>query len=65
MNEQEIELIYFDKTLQNRVLKLFADSLNYGSFLCLGGKETLQSSEAQDLFRDVDGREKIYQKRAV
>ncbi|MBN1659503.1 MAG: protein-glutamate O-methyltransferase CheR [Anaerolineae bacterium] len=58
-------LIYFDKTLQNRVLKLFADSLSYGGFLCLGNKETVQFSEAQDLFQDVDDREKIYQKRAV
>lgn len=58
-------LIYFDKTLQNRVLKLFANSLNRGGFLCLGSKETLQFSEVQDLFKEVDGREKIYQKRAM
>jgi len=58
-------LIYFDKTLQNRVLGVFADSLNYGGFLCLGSKETVQFSEVQDLFRDIDDREKIYQKRVV
>ncbi|MBN1139072.1 MAG: protein-glutamate O-methyltransferase CheR [Anaerolineae bacterium] len=58
-------LIYFDKTLQNRVLKLFADSLHYGGFLCLGSKETVQFSEVQDLFQEVDDREKIYRKRAL
>ena len=44
-------LIYFDKTLQNRVLGLFADSLNYGGFLCLGSKETLQFSDVADQFQ--------------
>lgn len=58
-------LIYFDKTLQNRVLRLFADSLNYGGFLCLGSKETLQFSEIQDQFKEVDERERIYQKQAM
>jgi chemotaxis protein methyltransferase CheR len=56
-------LIYFDKTLQNRVLKLFADSLNHGSFLCLGSKETLEFSEVINNFKSVDERAKIYQKR--
>jgi chemotaxis protein methyltransferase CheR len=56
-------LIYFDKTLQNRVLKLFADSLNHGSFLCLGSKETLEFSEVINSFKIVDERTKIYQKR--
>ncbi|MBN2002498.1 MAG: protein-glutamate O-methyltransferase CheR [Anaerolineae bacterium] len=55
-------LIYFDKTLQNRVLKLFSDSLSYGGFLCLGTKETLQFSDVQDRFKVIDPREKIYQK---
>jgi chemotaxis protein methyltransferase CheR len=58
-------LIYFDKTLQSQVLKLFADSLSHGGFLCLGSKETLQFSEVQDLFKEVDDQERIYQKRAV
>jgi chemotaxis protein methyltransferase CheR len=57
-------LIYFDKQLQNRVLRLFADSLPHGGYLCLGNKETIQFSEVQDMFRVIDGREKIYQKEA-
>jgi chemotaxis protein methyltransferase CheR len=56
-------LIYFDKTLQNRVLNLFADSLNHGGFLCLGSKETLEFSEVAKSFKVVDERGKIYQKR--
>jgi chemotaxis protein methyltransferase CheR len=56
-------LIYFDKTLQNRVLDLFADSLRYGGFLCLGSKETLQFSGVADQFIIIDDRARIYQKR--
>ncbi|HNT74307.1 MAG TPA: protein-glutamate O-methyltransferase CheR [Anaerolineae bacterium] len=55
-------LIYFDKTLQNRVLNLFADSLSYGGFLCLGSKETLRFSDVQERFKVIDDHEKIYQK---
>ena len=58
-------LIYFDKTLQNRVLHLFADSLGLGGFLCLGTKETLQFSDVADRFKVVDEQEKVYQKRAM
>ncbi len=56
-------LIYFDKMLQNRVLGLFAESLNYGGFLCLGNKETLQFSDVVEHFKVIDERDKIYQKR--
>ncbi len=58
-------LIYFDRTLQNRVLGLFNDSLNYGGFLGLGSKETLQFSEVAERFKVVDDQAKIYQKRIV
>jgi len=57
-------LIYFDKTLQNRVLDLFSDSLNHRGFLCLGTKETLQFSEVAKNFKAVDERARIYQKHA-
>lgn len=57
-------LIYFDKTLQNRVLGLFSDSLNHGGYLCLGSKETLEFSEVVGYFKTVDGPFKIYQKRS-
>jgi chemotaxis protein methyltransferase CheR len=55
-------LIYFDKTLQNRVLSLFADSLRHGGFLCLGSKETLKFSTVQHLFEAVDAKQRVYKK---
>lgn len=57
-------LIYFNRTLQNRVLTLFADSLSYGGFLCLGTKETIDFSKVRDQFKVIDPRQKIYQKTA-
>lgn len=54
-------LIYFDRTLQNRVLTLFRDSLCYNGFLCLGSKETLLFSEARKSFVEFMAREKIFQ----
>lgn len=56
-------LIYFDKELQNRVLKLFHDSLCPGGFLCLGTKESIKFSELSDAFEIVCDQEKIYRKR--
>jgi chemotaxis protein methyltransferase CheR len=46
-------LIYFSDALQNRVLRLFRDSLGRGGYLCLGSKETLSLSEAARDFRPV------------
>lgn len=57
-------LIYFDKTLQNRVLSLFSDSLNRGGYLCLGSKETLEFSSVAGHFKVVDAAARIYQKRS-
>lgn len=55
-------LIYFDKTLQNRVLKLFTDSLVHGGYLCLGSKESLRFLDVQDHFKAIDEKGRIYQK---
>jgi chemotaxis protein methyltransferase CheR len=55
-------LIYFDRDLQNRVLKLFYESLCPGGFLCLGTKESLKFSEVADCFEAVSGKAKIYRK---
>jgi chemotaxis protein methyltransferase CheR len=55
-------LIYFGRTLQDRVLKLFADSLHAGAYLCLGTKETVRLSCYSDLFENICNREKIYKK---
>lgn len=58
-------LIYFNKDLQNRVLKLFYDSLVPGGFLCLGSKESIRYSEVDGLFEVVSHEEKIFRKRIV
>ena len=55
-------LIYFNKELQDRVLKIMADSLVYGGFLCLGNKESLQFSAIAPDFEEVDQQAKIYKK---
>jgi chemotaxis protein methyltransferase CheR len=55
-------LIYFDRTLQNKVLKLFRDSLARGGVLALGSKESMQFSEVADDFRTLSQEWKIYQK---
>ena len=54
-------LIYFDRTLQDRVLTLVRDSLCHQGFLCLGIKESLQFSQVKDDFVKVVPRERIYQ----
>lgn len=56
-------LIYFDRELQNRVLKLFYDSLCPGGFLCLGSKESIKFTEVADDFELIARREKIYRKK--
>ena len=53
--------IYFDKTLQNRVMKLFAESFARGGYLCLGAKESLQLSDVVDDFRIIEPKRRIYQ----
>lgn len=58
-------LIYFGEELQEKVIKLFLDSLCNGGFLCLGTKESLRFSAHADAFEVVDAREKIYRKRHV
>ena len=56
-------LIYFNKELQSRVIKLFSDSLSNGCFLCLGSKENIKFSTSADNFEEVVSSEKIYRKK--
>lgn len=58
-------LIYFDQTLQNRVLGLFNDSLVHGGILALGSKETLQFSRIAEDYKPLSRKWKIYQKTAA
>jgi chemotaxis protein methyltransferase CheR len=55
-------LIYFDKTLQNRVLGLFTNSLTKRGILCLGTKESLRFSDYENNFEIVDKKNRIYKK---
>ncbi len=55
-------LIYFNDQLQERVLRLFWESLDFGGFLCLGDKETLAYSPMADHFEAVDEKNRIYKK---
>lgn len=56
-------LIYFDKEMQNRVLRLFRESLRHLGYLGLGSKENLRFSNQASAFDVVDEKLKIYQKR--
>jgi chemotaxis protein methyltransferase CheR len=56
-------LIYFNRKLQDRVFRLFRDSLCEGGILCLGAKESIRFSECSDDFEDLVKKEKIYRKR--
>ena len=55
-------LIYFDKTLQARVLTLFYDSLAMFGILALGSKESLRFSPYEECYEQINGPEKIYRK---
>lgn len=55
-------LIYFNIHLQERVFKLFYDSLPVFGYLALGSKETLQFSSLFNKFELIDSSNKIYKK---
>lgn len=54
-------LIYFDKDLQNKVFKLFDDSLQPLGFLALGAKETLRFSNVEHRYKQWN-EDKIWKK---
>jgi chemotaxis protein methyltransferase CheR len=55
-------LIYFDKTLQNRVHSLFYDSLVMFGVLALGSKESLKFSQYESCYEKLSPTEKLYRK---
>lgn len=57
--------IYFDKVLQNHVLKLFLDSLCEDGFLCLGNSESIMFSDFAKDFVEFVPNEKIYHKESL
>ncbi|MBX3188296.1 MAG: protein-glutamate O-methyltransferase CheR [Labilithrix sp.] len=56
-------LIYFDRTLKERVLELFADSLAPLGLLCLGRRESLRFTSGELAYDEIDGKERIYRRR--
>lgn len=55
-------LIYFDKHLQDQVLELFDESLEMRGYLALGSKETLRFSSVINRYKQLENKEKIWQK---
>lgn len=56
-------LIYFNRDLQNKVFKLFYESLRNGGFLGIGTKESLRFSDYMEKFDIISENLKIYQKK--
>ena len=54
--------IYFESELQEKILKLFYNSLSPFGFLCLGNKEAIRSDFFRKHFKVIDQKENIYQK---
>jgi chemotaxis protein methyltransferase CheR len=55
-------IMYFNNTLQNKVINLFCESLCNFGILGLGDKESLLLVEKKNAFEEVDRKEKIYMK---
>lgn len=58
-------LIYFDRTLQDRAIGLFLESLCYKGFLGIGASESLRFSSHADSFAELDRDVRIYQRVAA
>ena len=56
-------LIYFDNTLQNKVQKIFHDSLINGGILCLGTKEGLRFTDFFEKYTELDKKQRIFKKK--
>ncbi len=56
-------MIYFDRSLQNRVLGLFHSSLVVLGVLALGHKESLRFTAYEDRYDTLDEQERIYRRR--
>ena len=55
-------LIYFDQTLQNRVLQLFDQSLSTRGLLCLGTSESIRFSDQAQRFEALADHQRIFRK---
>jgi chemotaxis protein methyltransferase CheR len=55
-------MIYFDRALQDRVHRLFYDSLVMFGVLVLGSKESIRFSPHAGCFEELDANERVYKK---
>jgi chemotaxis protein methyltransferase CheR len=55
-------MIYFERSLQQRVFELFDDSLTRLGILALGHKESLRTSAHPDRYEELDTVERLYRK---
>jgi chemotaxis protein methyltransferase CheR len=55
-------LIYFNFELQERVIKTFYESMQAGSFLAIGSKESIRWCKVSNYFREESFDEKVYRK---
>jgi chemotaxis protein methyltransferase CheR len=55
-------LIYFNNALQDRVQKLFINSLEMFGILGLGKKETIRYTAVADCYEDIDTTERLYRR---
>jgi len=55
-------MIYFNKSLQDRVHKLLYESMAISGFLGLGSKESIRFTPFEDCYEEVNSREKLYRK---
>jgi chemotaxis protein methyltransferase CheR len=55
-------MIYFNGALQNRVIRLFYESLSTFGYLALGVKESLLFTDIKDRFEAVSAQEKIFRR---
>ena len=57
-------LIYFDRELQNRVIRMMTDSLSNNGLLILGTKETIEYCDSKDNYLVLNKANRIYKKRS-
>jgi chemotaxis protein methyltransferase CheR len=55
-------MIYFERSLQQRVFDLFDESLARLGILALGHKESLRSSTLAERYEELDPAERLYRK---
>lgn len=56
-------LIYFEKSLQDKVHALLYESLVKGGILCLGSKESLGFGKRLQAYSEIDKKQRIFKKR--